>query len=261
MTSQGIEKQNTLYVGSLAKGLKILRTFDETATELSLSDLVKRTGLEKSAVQRLANTLHIEGLLDKDAATKRYRPSHAWLEMAYAYFWSNPLVRLAMPKLVELSHQLDATVNLAELSGDHIMYVSRVPGSSGQFASTLVGRRLPALGSAAGRVILSTMPKEERDALVQAWPLKQMTPKTTMDRDLIVQSIDEAQMNGYAITQDQAILKQTGIAAPIKGPDGQAFAAIQCSVSSRFWSVERIENEILPYITEAASGIAPNIRG
>jgi IclR family pca regulon transcriptional regulator len=62
-------------------------------------------------------------------------------------------------------------------------------------------------------------------------------------------------------TQDQSILSQTGIAAPIKGPNGQAFAAIQCSVSTRMWSIEKIEQEILPYIIEAADSIAPHIRG
>lgn len=260
MSIQVIEKQNTLYVGSLAKGLKLLRAFDESATELSLSDLVKRTGLEKSAVQRLANTLHIEGMLDKDEATRRYRPSHAWLEMAYAYFWSNPLVRLAMPKLIELSHKLDATVNLAELSDDHVLYVGRVPGPSGQFSSTLVGRRLPVLSSAAGRVILSTMPRDHRNSLIESWPLKQMTPHTIMDRADIIASVDDAESRGFSMTKNQSILNQTGIAAPIRGPNGKALAAIQCSVMSRLWSEERIEEEILPYLIEAANGIAPHFR-
>lgn len=260
MAKEMPEKQNTLFVGSLAKGLKILRAFDESATELSLSELVKITGLEKSAVQRLANTLHIEGMLDKDPTTRRYRPSHAWLQMAYAYFWSDPLVRLAMPKLIELSHQLDATVNLAELSGDHVMYVCRVPGRSGQFAATIPGRRLPVLSSAAGRAILSTMPQEIRDPLIEKAPLKQMTPRTVLDREEIRRDIELAKVNGFAMTQDQSILNQTGISAPIKGPDGQAMAAIQCSVSSRFWTMEQIEQNILPYLIEAADGIAPQVR-
>lgn len=253
-------KQNTLFVGSLAKGLQILRAFDESATELSLSELVERTGLEKSAAQRLANTLYLEGMLDKDSSTKRFRPSHAWLEMAYAYLWSNPLVRLAMPKLIELSHQFDATVNLAEMSGDHILYISRVPSRSSQFSSTIVGRRLPVLSSAAGRVMLSTLPEEARQPLIENLPLKARTPHTVLDRASIARDIEEAGMLGYAMTKDQLMLNQTGIAAPIKGPNGQAFAAIQCSVSTHLWSDARVEQEILPYIMQAASGIAPQVR-
>jgi IclR family pca regulon transcriptional regulator len=144
------KKQNTLYVGSLAKGLRLLRAFDESHTELSLVELAARSGLDKSAVQRLANTLHIEGMLEKDPATRRYRPSHAWLELAYAYYWSDQLVGQAIPKLIDLSQEIGETVNLAELSKDHIIYVSRLPCQRTYFAATVIGRRLPALSTSAG---------------------------------------------------------------------------------------------------------------
>ena len=38
-------KQDTLYVSSLAKGLKILKIFDRNHTELSLTELVKLSGI------------------------------------------------------------------------------------------------------------------------------------------------------------------------------------------------------------------------
>lgn len=57
------KKQNPLFVGTLAKGLRLLRAFDESHVSLSLAELVARTGLEKSAVQRMAHTLHHEGML------------------------------------------------------------------------------------------------------------------------------------------------------------------------------------------------------
>lgn len=254
------DKQNTLYVGSLAKGLRILRAFDETATEMSLGEISARTGLDKSATQRLANTLYIEGMLDKDPKTKRFRPSHAWLRMAYAYFWSDPLVQLAMPKLIELSQYLGATANLAEISGDHILYVSRIPGKSSNFSSTIVGRRLPALSTAAGRAILSTWPATDCAQAVATWPISQITSQTTLDRESIAAAIERASGQGYAETQDQAILGQTGVSAPIMGPDGVAFAAVQCSFSSRIWPALRIQEEALPYILDSANAIAPQLR-
>lgn len=253
-------KQNTLFVNSLAKGIQVLRAFDESDIEMSLSELAAKTGLERSAVQRLANTLFLEGMLDKDPKTRRFRPSHAWLRMAYVYFWSDPLVRLAMPKLIELSQHLGATANLAELSGQHVLYVSRIPGKSSQFSSTITGRRLPALNSAAGRAILSTWPVDKCAEAVQTWEVKEMTPQTTMDRSAIAEAIEQARHLGYSETQGQAILEHTGISAPIRGPDGIAFAAVQCSFSSWIWPPERIATEALPYILEAANAIAPQSR-
>jgi IclR family pca regulon transcriptional regulator len=252
------KKQNTLFVGSLAKGLRLLRAFDETHTELSLGDLAQRTGLDKSAVQRLANTLHIEGMLDKDPITRRFRPSHAWLELAYAYYWSDQLVGQAIPKLIDLSQDLGETVNLAELSGDHIIYVSRLPCKRTYFAATVIGRRLPALSTSGGRAMIATFPPEEREHAIRTWPLKVFTPQTTLDRDSIRDSINTAVRKGFAISSGQMILSEIGVACPITGPSGRAFAAVQCSVSAHLWTPERVEAEILPRLQDTANAISPS---
>lgn len=253
------KKQNTLFVGALAKGIRLLRAFDESHTELSLSDLAQRSGLDKSAAQRLANTLHLEGMLEKDPVTRRFRPSHAWLQMAYAYYWSDPLVARAMPRLIELSQQLGETVNLAELSGDHIIYVNRLPCKRTHFAATVVGRRLPALSTAAGRAILSTYPPETRAAAVRDWPLISVTPRTTMSRDEIGADIEAAVQSGYAMSRDQMLLNEIAIAAPICGPDSQAMAAVQCSVSAHTWDEEAVRRKILPLLQDTANAISPGV--
>lgn len=251
------EKQNTLYVGALAKGLKLLRAFDESHTDMSLSDLATRTGLDKSAVQRLANTLHLEGMLVKDPATRRFRPSHAWLEMAYAYYWSDPLIGGAMPKMIELSQALDQTVNLAEMSGDHILYALRLPTQRTHFAATVIGRRLPAISTSGGRAMLATWPEEEWREAVATWPIKPFTRSTTLDRDEIAASIEAAARDGYCMTDGQMILSERGIAAPIRGPDGRAMAAVHCSVSSHSYDDARIRREILPLLQDTANAISP----
>ncbi|QCO58168.1 IclR family transcriptional regulator (plasmid) [Pseudorhodobacter turbinis] len=250
-------KQNTLFVGALAKGLRVLHAFDETNTELSLGALVQITGLDKSAVQRLANTLHIEGMLDKDPVTRRYRPSHAWLRMTYAYYWSDPLVARAMPKLIELSQRLGETVNLAELSGQYVIYAARLPCTRTVFGAMVPGRMVPALCTSAGQAILATFPNDERAAAIEGWPLHAHTPRTTMDRAIIADQIDETASRGYALTQDQMILSEVGIACAIRGPDGRAGAAVHCSVSAHHWDDARIRSEILPWLQDTANAISP----
>lgn len=248
-------------MGALAKGLKLLRAFDQNHTEMSLTELARRSGLDKSATQRLANTLTVEGFLVKDPVTRRFRPSHAWLELAYVYYWSDPLVALAMPKLIELSQRLGETVNMAELSGTDIVYVTRLPCQRTHFAATVIGRRLPALSTSSGRAILATRPEEEWRRAVADWPIRQMTPRTTLDRDAIAREIETATEKGYAFAQGQMILNEIGVSAPILGPDGVARAAVQCSVSAFHWTPERVQHEIVPYLTDTANSIAPGTRG
>ncbi|MEI4233524.1 IclR family transcriptional regulator [Roseovarius sp. D22-M7] len=253
-------KQDTLFVSSLAKGLRLLRAFDEGHSALSLAELAQRTGLDKSGTQRLANTLHLEGMLDKDPVTRRFRPSHGWLQMAYAYYWSDPLIGQAMPKLIGLSQDLGETVNLAEISGEHIIYVSRLPCKRTYFAATIIGRRLPALSTSAGRAMLATFPEDERHRAAATWPITTFTPSTTLDRDAIARSLDAAAAEGFAISTGQMILNEIGVACPIIGHDGRGLAAVQCSVSAHTWTRDRIVAEIVPKLQDTANAISPNFR-
>jgi len=54
------------------------------------------------------------------------------------------------------------------------------------------------------------------------------------------------------------ILSEIGVACPITGPDGRAFAAVQCSVSAHTWTRERIRAEILPRLQDTANAISPS---
>lgn len=253
-------KQNTLFVSSLAKGLRVLEAFDEEHQAMSLGELSQRTGLDKSATQRLANTLHMTGYLTKDAATKRFRPSLKFLEMAYAFSWSDPVVQLAMPKLIELSGRLGETVNMAEFSGSDIVYVIRIPCQRTSFAATLVGRRLPALSTSSGRAMLASLPPSERRICVKNWPIRRFTAQTTFDRVAIGKWIDEAADKGYAIALGEMMVNEIGVAAPVIGSDGRPVAAVQCSVSVYHWTAKKVEREIVPFLLDTANAITPSLR-
>jgi len=246
---------NTLFVGSLAKGLRVMRAFDMTETEMSLSELVRKTGLDKSSVQRLANTLYLEGFLYKDDVSRRFRPSLLWLELANAYYWSDPLVALAMPKLIDLSKDIGETVNLARLSDGHIIYVFRLPNTRTRFAATIAGSKLPALGTASGRAILSTWTLASRDAALRDWPTYAVTPATILDRDQIAREVEDSARSGYSITCGQALVNEISIAAPIRDVSGRATAAVQCSVSGLQWDHDRITTQIVPALTNTANSI------
>lgn len=249
------KKHDSLYVSTLARGLQILRAFDESHVSLSLTDLVARTGLEKSSVQRMAHTLHLEGMLERDPKTRRFRPSHAWLQLAYAYYWSDPLIARALPKLIEFSQAKGETINLAQISGDHIIYSLRLPNQRTHFAASIVGRRLPALNTAAGRVILSTRSDSDIAQACADWPLVQGTRKTLMDRDAIARSIITAREDGFCISRDQMLLNEISLAAPVRGTDGQADAAVQISLSGITYDERLALEKFLPTLLDTTAGI------
>ena len=255
------EKQDTLFVGSLEKGARVLGAFNERHSTLGLTEIASLTGLDKSAVQRLTNTLHQIGYLNKDPESRRYRPSLKFLELGNAYLWSDPLVQLAMPKMIELGRKLGERVNVARLDGHEIVYIIRIPTQLTSFGAMIAGRRLPALTTSSGRAMIACLDEGERKEAVETWPIVALTPKTTLDRKKIAAAIEDAAACGYGLTQNQNILNEIGIAAPILAADGRPMATVQCSISSLKWSIERVRKEIAPHLIEVANSIHLARRG
>ena len=55
--------------------MRILSAFGEAHGEMGLTELARATGLDRSATQRFTATFHRLGYLEKDASTRRFRPS------------------------------------------------------------------------------------------------------------------------------------------------------------------------------------------
>lgn len=248
-------KQDTLFVTSLEKGMRVLHAFGEEHTELSLAEISRITGLEKSAAQRFTNTLHKLGLLKKSETTKRFRPAPKMLEFAYSYLWSDPLIRLATPKLIDLSKSIDGTVNMSILDGTDIVNVVRLPGRRSNFAASIVGRRVPALNTPSGRSMLAALPEEQWRHCVETWPIKKFTPHTTQDRKKILQLVENAYKNGFAQSYSELVANEAGLAAPILGSDGMPLAAVYCSASAFTYSAEQMRHEMLPLLMETVSSL------
>jgi IclR family pca regulon transcriptional regulator len=121
----------------------------------------------------------------------------------------------------------------------------------------IAGRRLSALTTSSGRAMIARLPDAERRKAIRTWPIVALTPKTTRDRSKIAAAIDDAAKHGYGLTQDESLLNEIGIAAPILGHDGRPIAAVQCSVSSLRWSLDKVKREIAPRLIEVANSFNP----
>jgi len=247
-------KQDTQFVASLAKGMRVLEAFGADNPEMGLRDLTVATGLDKSAVQRFTATFHRLGFLERDEATRRYRLSVRFTEFANAYLWSDALVRAAMPKLVDLRQDLGETINLALLDGPDIVYVVRLPSARTNFGAMIIGRRLPALNTASGRVMLGRLPPDTRRRALAEWRVQRFTPSTTMDRAAITDLVEAAATTGYSIAHNEIMMNEVGIAVSIQERTGR-LGAIQCSVTPLRWHPARIEQVILPRLLDAAHAL------
>jgi len=91
-----VDQNKTVYrVQALERALDILECFSFQNRELSLTDFVNRTGLNKTTVKRLISNLTARGYLKRDPQSKKYQLGMQLFEMGGIVFSSFSLRQAA----------------------------------------------------------------------------------------------------------------------------------------------------------------------
>lgn len=248
--------RSSLFVGSTEKTFQVLHAFDGPARYMTLGDIAKAAGLDRSATQRLVHTLEVLGYLFRVPETRTYGLTTKVLQFSYNYIRANDLVEKAAPYLLDIFRRVGETTNLQELDGHEIVYVARFPGQHLVNIGIVVGARLPAMFTASGIAMLSRLPDARVREILANTSLEPMTPYTTTDEKKLLERIQTAARRGYAIVESETVMGDISVAAPITDHDGYAVAAINISVPTSRWTRERVEAELAPHVQVAATSIS-----
>jgi IclR family pca regulon transcriptional regulator len=249
-------RRSSLFVGSLEKGLQILRAFDRERREMGLFEIIEASGLDKSSAQRFAFTLYALGFLTKDAKTRKYSLSPRVLELGFAYLNSSSLLECAMPLLYEANRRCGETFNITELSGTEVVYVARVPSQHVISVDIFLGMRVPAYASAPGRAILAFLDDMAAEAVLERSDLRKLTSKTVVSRSAVQRELKAVRQQGYAIAEEQCYLGEISAAAPILDNLGRPIAALNVSVPTSRWSVAEVRAKLVPVVIATAAAIS-----
>jgi DNA-binding IclR family transcriptional regulator len=255
MSMSEMESKNSLFVGSLEKGMKILQAFSCGEHYLGLSDFTHLTGMNKSAVQRFAYTWENLGYLFKDPKTKRYCLTPKSIDIVYSFLRSNPLIEIATPRLVNFKNKHGMTINLSVIEGLDTLYILRIPSHNQPLEATLTGRRVPAYCSSGARAMMAHMPETRVDDILNRSDRKKITPYTITDIDLIKAKIEEIKYRGFAINKEECLIDEIVISSAVVNSRGEPIAAIHVPVPSSEWSEEKLIKNLSSDIIAVARSI------
>jgi len=248
--------RSSLFVGSTEKAFQVLHAFDGPRRHMTLADIARAAGLDRSATQRLVYTLETLGYIKRIADTRNYGLTSKVLQFSHSYLKANDLIDKASPYLLEISRNLGETCNLHELDGPEIVFVARFPGQHLINIDIVIGSRLPTYFTASGTAILSALPEDERIDLLKRTPLEPLTPYTVTDPDRLLERVRVAAKRGYAVIMNETVMGDISVAAPIIDEHGRAVAAINISVPTTRWTRERAEAELVQHVHVAATSIS-----
>ncbi|MGY3585606.1 IclR family pca regulon transcriptional regulator [Bradyrhizobium sp. USDA 4341] len=241
-----------LYLGTIEKGMLILDTFCANPRPMTLAEVAEASGLNKSATQRVLYTLRALRYLTHSETTRQYSLSARAMDIGNAYLRSNPIVEATFPYLLEANKRSQETVNLTELDGSDIIFISRVPSRNVMSSYVTIGARLPAFATAPGRAILANLDTDVANAILKSASLPAITPHTTTSRQKLLKELEKVRQKGFAIADQEAMLGDISTAAPVFGYDNKVVAAVNIAASTASWTPERVEAELSPITVEIA---------
>ncbi len=255
----GAAVRNTAYVQSLERGLAVIRAFDGSRPQLTLSDVARHTGLTRAAARRFLLTLVHLGYVRTDGRLFSLRPRV--LELGYAYLSSMTLPEVAAPHLERLVAGVHESSSLSVLDGTDVVYVARVPTKRIMTVAISVGTRFPAYATSMGRVLLAALPSEARGEHLPSEPWEGFTRHTITTRPRLEEVLADVAAQGYALVDQELEEGLRSVAVPVRDRSGEVVAALNISVAAQRRTAGQIRTELLPQLLATAREIEQDLSG
>jgi IclR family transcriptional regulator, acetate operon repressor len=210
----------------LERVFALLDCFSAGEPELTLAELASRTAIPKPTVHRLAKVLVEQRLLQRTDAG--FGLGIRLFELGELVGHRRDLRDASLPFLEELFEQTHETVHLGVLEGTEVLYFVKIVGYRAFPLPTRTGGRWPAYASALGKVLLAFGTSEPLLGL-PASGLKRLTPYTITDPNRLLRELATIRRNGTAIEDQESVLGNACVAAPIFDSAGCPVAAVSAS--------------------------------
>ena len=237
-------------IQSVDRAVRILLAL-QGARRLSLSDLASRVELPSSTVHGILQTLADHGMVEQESGSARYMLGPAVLRLSSVYLDSLDFRSRALKWAEELSRRTGAAVRAGVLLADDVIIVHHEPRPDGSRQMPEVGFVIPSHACALGKALLAF-----RSDVTTAAPgaqLRRMTGETIVEPRKLESDLKEVLRNGVATEHDEALLGESGLAAPVFEASGVAVGAIGIVIPSSEWPAAAA---VIDDVREAARNIS-----
>lgn len=247
-------------IEALAKGLQVLRLFDETSNGLRLREVAERTGLPMPTAFRIVATLEEEGFLER-ADDGVLHPGVAVLTLGSAALRGSGLVQASERPLRALAAATGETVNLGVLVDDQVLYLARLRNADLVTANIQVGSTLPAVYTSMGKVLLAYLtPAEVSRRIATSSFSPDHGPNAVANRGELDAQLARIRSEGYAIQDQELALGLRSVSVPVFGIGKEPAGAINVAVSAARHDVGSLEGPLLEQVRRAAVEISIRLR-
>ena len=229
------------YPGTQAvlRAVHLLKAFGPAQGELTLGDLVRAVGLNKTTTYRLLTALEAEGLVQRAPSGDGYRLGPELLALGSRALGASDLRHAGRGELSALAQTTRETASLEVLVGAHALILDEAMGSHLIGTTPSVGTRWPAHATATGKVLLAELREDELVALLGD-SLPALTPRTVTDPAVLRRELGRIRERGFATNVEELEPGYTAVAVPVRAQGGRVVAALSIGGPRLRLSPERL---------------------
>jgi len=240
----------------------LLDILSQNPEGIRIRDLSSRVELPKGTTHRLLSSLTYFGYVRQDPKTRNYLLGFKFVEFGQLILSQLDLRREAEPFLRDLAERTTETAHLVFLDRHEIVYIDKVEAThnpSGLRMASRIGLRNPAHSSAVGKVLLSDLPEEILNEILQGKGLPRRTGNTITEPDQLREHLKLVRRQGYAIDDEENEKGIRCVGAPIYNEAGKAVAAVSVSGPAFRITKKVIQEDLKKEVMEIALKISQRL--
>lgn len=247
------------HVQGLSRGLAVLQALSHAADGWArITELAAATGLHRTTVRRLLETLQAEGYVRRSSSDDSYRLNHKIRQLSDGFTDDEWISEVANPVLGELLQKLVWPSDLCTVDGDSMLVRETTHRFSPlSFHRGMLRQRMPLLFTAAGRAYLGFCGDEERRQLLRLLAAgDDEQARFARNTPLVERMLSRVREQGYGSNEGEWMqqAKIAAIAVPIRH-EGSILATINVVFLKRAMSVPGAVRDYLPTLQWAAHKI------
>ena len=197
---------------------------------LSVTEAARAIEVSASTAHRLLAMLQYRGFVQQDPATRGYVAGGALVDIGLAVVGDLDIRARARPFLEHLRDELDETVHLAVLRGNHVLFLDGLESHRPLRAGVITGQLLPAHAVTAGKALLAALPANRLRVLYPSTKISAGDGSPALLRRDLEAELELFREQGYATTRhalprEHELTELSAVAAVIR-EDQRAAASI-----------------------------------
>ena len=245
--------ESTNTIKAIERVIDILECFTPEKPELGISEISRLTGMYKSTVFRIVQTLVTRGMLVQDPDTKRAMLGFKVFELGAVAGSNIEVRRVARLLMEELGDRTRETINLSiENMGERVC-IEMVESKEMVRNFVQVGTRGPLYLGAIGKVLLAFMSTEQIEKVLQ----KKLNEQVVNRQDLLAQ-LEEIRDKHYSVSSEERVVGATAVCAPVKDHGNRVVAALTVSGPTMRFPTNRVD-QLIDEVKEYALRISKRL--